>query len=623
MKRYLPIGLYFVSVICFLSALFLPDSVHGLEISLMLLATGFAGYHVTWEGLEDTVQSSRRQHRFVPNIHLLMLLAAVGAIAIGSFTEAALLMLIFSGAHFLEEYAEGKSQKEITALLQMAPVEARRLTATGDIEVVGVEQLVIGDRLQILNGAQVPTDGTISAGVASIDESSVNGESIPREKQVGDPVFGSTINGNSTFEMTVTKASDETVFAKIVKMVEAAQASPSKTATMIQKFEPVYVKTVLCLLPFVLLAGPYLLHWSWSTSWYRTIVFLVSASPCALAASAVPATLSGISNLARNGVLFKGGSYLANLSQLKAIAFDKTGTLTEGTPVVTDHYFEPTVDSQVLLPVIVAMEKQCNHPLADAIVTAFDDGTFLPDVTAQNEVGKGLTGSWTGSTYVIGKPSRFDRVSSELQQRFETLGQQGKTVVFVAQDNEVVGLIAMMDLPKDSAKDAIAYFNAHQVETMMITGDAQHTGDAVAKTLGISQAVTNVLPAEKVDVVQKMRQRVQPVAMVGDGVNDAPALATADVGIAMGSGTDVAIDVADVVLVENDLSRLVFAHRLSAKMNKIVTENIVIAMTVVVMLIVLNVLQLTDIAWGVVVHEGSTLVVILNGLRLLLVSRRS
>ena len=213
-------------------------------------------------------------------------------------------------------------------------------------------------------------------------------------------------------------------------------------------------------------------------------------------------------------------------------------------------------------------------------------------------------------------------MAPEFLSRFETLGKQGKTVVFVAVDDQVVGLIAMMDLPKESAKEAISYFNRHQVETVMITGDAQHTGEAVAQTLSIKRAITNVLPEQKVDVIQQMRQTAQPIAMVGDGVNDAPALATADVGIAMGSGTDVAIDVADVVLVENDLSRLTYAHRLSNKMNRIVIENIVIAMAIVALLIVLNVLQITDIAWGVAVHEGSTLVVILNGLRLLLVRRK-
>ncbi|MBD9412716.1 HAD-IC family P-type ATPase, partial [Pseudomonas stutzeri] len=226
---------------------------------------------------------------------------AVGAIAIGSYEEAAMLILIFAGADFLEDYVDNKSRKEISALLAMAPLEARRYGHDGEFEVVPVAALKIGDRLQILNGAQVPTDGVIIAGTASLDESAISGESIPREKQVGDEVFGGTLNGQSTFDMRVTKASDETVFAKIIQMVQTAQATPTKMASVIQRFEPLYVKVVLAALPLVFLAGPLLLHWSWMTSVYRTIVFLVAVSPCALAARAVPATLAGISNLARHG----------------------------------------------------------------------------------------------------------------------------------------------------------------------------------------------------------------------------------------------------------------------------------------------------------------------------------
>ena len=528
-----------------------------------------------------------------------------------------MLILIFAGADFLEDYVENKSRKEITALLAMAPLEARRYGHDGEFEVVPVAALKIGDRLQILNGAQVPTDGVIIAGTASLDESAISGESIPREKQVGDEVFGGTLNGQSTFDMRVTKASDETVFAKIIQMVQTAQATPTKMASVIQRFEPLYVKVVLAALPLVFLAGPLLLHWSWMTSVYRTIVFLVAVSPCALAASAVPATLAGISNLARHGVLFKGGRYLANLTQLKAIAFDKTGTLTKGTPTVTDSEFAADVDQAAVMAVVTAMEKQSNHPLANAIVTHYPATDVVID-TVHNEIGKGLTADYQGHTYTVGKPQRFTHAPALFRQRAMALGQQGKTVIFVAVDQTVVGLIALMDEAKSSAKAAIAYLKHHDIQPVMITGDAKQTGEAVAADLGIKQVVTNVLPDQKVAVVKQLQETMRPIAMVGDGVNDAPALANAEVGIAMGSGTDVAIDVADVVLIKNDLSRLAFAHQVSTKMNRIVVENLVFSMAVVLLLVTLNVLQLTNIAWGVFLHEGSTLMVILNGLRLLL-----
>ena len=610
-----PIGFYLLGVAAFISGLFITQPL--ARAGFLVAAAVAAGYHVIAEGVIETIQDSKKQHRFAPNIHILMALAAVGAIAIGSYEEAAMLILIFAGADFLEDYVENKSRKEITALLAMAPLEARRYGHDGEFEVVPVAALKIGDRLQILNGAQVPTDGVIIAGTASLDESAISGESIPREKQVGDEVFGGTLNGQSTFDMRVTKASDETVFAKIIQMVQTAQATPTKMASVIQRFEPLYVKVVLAALPLVFLAGPLLLHWSWMTSVYRTIVFLVAVSPCALAASAVPATLAGISNLARHGVLFKGGRYLANLTQLKAIAFDKTGTLTKGTPTVTDSEFAADVDQAAVMAVVTAMEKQSNHPLANAIVTHYPATDVVID-TVHNEIGKGLTADYQGHTYTVGKPQRFTHAPALFRQRAMALGQQGKTVIFVAVDQTVVGLIALMDEAKSSAKAAIAYLKHHDIQPVMITGDAKQTGEAVAADLGIKQVVTNVLPDQKVAVVKQLQETMRPIAMVGDGVNDAPALANAEVGIAMGSGTDVAIDVADVVLIKNDLSRLAFAHQVSTKMNRIVVENLVFSMAVVLLLVTLNVLQLTNIAWGVFLHEGSTLMVILNGLRLLL-----
>ena len=610
-----PIGFYLLGVAAFIGGLFITQPL--ARAGLLIAAAVAAGYHVIAEGVIETIQDSKKQHRFAPNNHILMALAAVGAIAIGSYEEAAMLILIFAGADFLEDYVENKSRKEITALLAMAPLEARRYGHDGEFEVVPVAALKIGDRLQILNGAQVPTDGVIIAGTASLDESAISGESIPREKQVGDEVFGGTLNGQSTFDMRVTKASDETVFAKIIQMVQTAQATPTKMASVIQRFEPLYVKVVLAALPLVFLAGPLLLHWSWMTSVYRTIVFLVAVSPCALAASAVPATLAGISNLARHGVLFKGGRYLANLTQLKAIAFDKTGTLTKGTPTVTDSEFAADVDQAAVMAVVTAMEKQSNHPLANAIVTHYPATDVVID-TVHNEIGKGLTADYQGHTYTVGKPQRFTHAPALFRQRAMALGQQGKTVIFVAVDQTVVGLIALMDEAKSSAKAAIAYLKHHDIQPVMITGDAKQTGEAVAADLGIKQVVTNVLPDQKVAVVKQLQETMRPIAMVGDGVNDAPALANAEVGIAMGSGTDVAIDVADVVLIKNDLSRLAFAHQVSTKMNRIVVENLVFSMAVVLLLVTLNVLQLTNIAWGVFLHEGSTLMVILNGLRLLL-----
>lgn len=607
---------YWLGLVLFLVSFILPQPA---QAGGFLVAAVLAGYHIVGEGFAHTYAASKEQRRFVPNVHLLMSLAAVGAVLIGHFEEATLLILIFAGAHFLEGYAEGKSKREITALLAMNPVEARRLTAAGTVDVVPVDQLKVGDRVQVLNGDQVPTDGQVVAGQATLNESSINGESIPREKGPGDVVFGSTINGATSFEMVVTKDSRDTVFAKILALVEQSQTTLGKTATRIEKFEPIYVRTVLALLPVVLLAGPLVFQWSWSLTLYRTVVFLIAASPCALAAAAVPATLSGLSNLAKRGVLFKGGAYLTQLAELQAVAFDKTGTLTVGRPEVTDIYFTDAVDQSHLVPILKSMEAQSNHPLATAIVTAFADVPSIP-VTVTNELGKGIYSQVAGQKIAIAKPTSFAHLTPDFQARIDRLAQAGKTVVVVAVDDHPQGLLALMDLPNQAAAHAIDYFQDHQIHTTMITGDAQLTGEAVARQLGIDELAANVLPEDKAAIVQRLQRTYPVTAMVGDGVNDAPALVTADIGVAMGDGTDVAIDVADVVLMQNDLAKLAAAHQISVKLNRVVWENIIFAMAVVVLLVGLNFMGLANITWGVVLHEGSTLLVILNGLRLLLVN---
>ena len=311
----IPVYFYFIGLIAFLIALFLGEDLLILSNMLFSITVVSAGYHVIIEGFGDTIKDSLKTKKFMPNIHFLMVLAAAAAMIIGSFEEAGLLILIFAGAHFLEDYAEGKSKREITNLLKLNPTEARRISTDNSVEVVSVDQLVVGDKVQVLNGGQVPTDGKIISGTTSIDESSINGESIPKEKTVGDDVFGSTINGTGSFVMEVSKDSSDTVFAKILKLVDQSQKNLSKTATTIKRLEPKYVTLVLMIFPFILVLGPTVFGWSWNVTLYRSIVFLISSSPCALAASAVPATLSAISNLAKRGVLFKGGSFLFLLTK--------------------------------------------------------------------------------------------------------------------------------------------------------------------------------------------------------------------------------------------------------------------------------------------------------------------
>lgn len=609
-----PIYLYLAGFILYLLAL-LGNFSTWLTDSLFVASMLTAGYHVIWEGFGETITESLRLKKFQPNVHILMTLAALGASIIGDFNEGALLILIFAGAHFLEEYAEGKSRREITNLLKMNPTEARLLQSDGQTTLVSVDTLKVGDWLRVLPGDQVATDGVVVEGISTIDESSINGESIPKEKSIGDEVFGSTINGQDTLTMEVTKESSETIFAKILQLVNQSQSNLPKAATKIKKIEPVYVKSVLLAVPIFILLAPSLFGWDWSTSFYRGMVLLITTSPCALAASAVPATLSGISNLAKRGVLFKGGSYLANLADVKAVAFDKTGTLTEGKPVVTDTYFIGE-DEKFWIEVIIALEKNANHPLAEAILTKFGQETSLV-LEVENQIGRGLVTDYQEKSYRIGKPSSFINPPKDILEKTANYAAQGKTVVYFAEEEQVVGLLALMDVPNQQAKEVIRYLQGQNIHTVMITGDAKITGEAVAKELGIAQVSGNVLPENKATIIQELQDNYGETVMVGDGVNDAPALVQADIGFAMGDGTDIAIDVADAVIMQNDLMKFQYAHRLSKKMDKIIWQNIFFAMFIVALLSLLNILGKMDIGIGVLAHEGSTLVVILNGLRLL------
>lgn len=611
------VTMFFLGLAAYIIALFIQ---HELTSNLLnILALVLSGYHIIIEGFMDTVKKSIQRKRFIPNIHLLMTVAAIGALIISEYSEAALLILIFAGAHFLEEYAEGRSKKEITSLLNLNPTTARLLLDDGAIKIIDVSELKIGDHLQVLNGDQVPTDGIVLSGQSTIDQSAITGESIPVDKQVGDTVFGSTMNGNGTFIMEVTKDNTETVFAKIIQLVSQAQTNVSKTAAFIKKLEPTYVTIIFLLSPLFFLTGLYLFDWGQTDSFYRTMVFLIGASPCALAATDIPATLSAISNLAKRGVLFKGGSYLSNLADLRAVAFDKTGTLTEGKPIVTDVFFESKVadsDKEVYLDILVSMEKQSNHPLAESIINYFRDRETVELVT-ENIIGVGLSADYKETKYQVGKPSSYKVVLDEIKNQTEDFEHNGKTVIYFGTTEKVFGLIAVQDVPKETSREAIKHFRNNDIHTVMITGDAKRTGEAIGRQLGIDEVKANILPEEKSRIIAELKVKYGVTAMLGDGVNDAPALVAADIGVAMGEGTDIAIDVADAVLMKNDLNRFVYTHKVSKKLKLIVWQNIIFSMAVVLFLTTMNVLGLMNMGFAVLIHEGSTLVVTLSGLRML------
>ncbi|OIJ21815.1 cadmium-translocating P-type ATPase [Anaerobacillus alkalidiazotrophicus] len=586
-----------------------------MAVGAFLSSYLIGGFFKTKEGITDLIEDKSL------NVELLMILAAIGAAIIGYWIEGAILIFIFSLSGALETYTLNKSHREISALMELQPEEATVLV-NGVEKIVAVTALQIDDNVLIKPGERIPTDGVIIKGQTTIDEAAITGESMPIVKKIGDNVFSGTVNRNGAITVIVTKTNDETLFHKIIELVQSAKEEKSPSQLFIEKFEGAYVKGVLIVVAFMMFLPHYLLGWSWTETFYRAMVLLVVASPCALVASIMPASLSAISNGARNGILFKGSVHLEALSSVKAIALDKTGTLTKGKPEVTDVLVRDGAQEDDFLYKVASIENHSTHPLAEAIVNYVkkqEDTTFLSPENVEDVTGWGITATLEGKEYKIGKRSFIgDKVADHFYpNETEKLSESGKTLVYVADREGIYGVIALKDTVRDVAIEAIRRFHEAGVYSIMITGDHDQTAAAIADETNIDEYIANCLPEKKVEEVKGLKTKYGSVAMVGDGINDAPALATSNVGIAMGTGTDVAIETADVVLVKNDLSKIAKAIELSKRMNRIIKQNIIFSITVIALLIIGNFLQQVSLPLGVIGHEGSTILVILNGLRLL------
>jgi Zn2+/Cd2+-exporting ATPase len=584
-------------------------------IIIYILSFIIGGYAKAKEGIEETISNKEL------NVEMLMIFAAIGSGIIGYWTEGAILIFIFAVSGALETYTMNKSYKEISSLMNLQPEEALRIYR-GIEQKVHVSELIVGDHILIKPGERVPSDGKIIKGLTNIDEAAITGESIPVTKNIDDSVFAGTVNMTGSITVEITKPNSETLFQKIIQLVQNAQSEKSPSQLFIEKFEGTYVKAVLAIVALMMVLPHYLLDWGWTETFYRAMILLVVASPCALVASIMPATLSAISNGARHGILFKGGVHLENLSHLKAIAFDKTGTLTKGKPVVTDIHIQDGEDHHDLLWKIASIENHSNHPLALSIVSHVKkqlNKELLHPETIEDIPGMGVKAIIGEDEWKIGKADFVIGLESDASM-VETAGllaSEGKTIVYVQMNGTVVALIALKDVVRAEARQAIKELNDLGVYTVMLTGDSEKTAKVIASESLVNEYVAECLPEEKVNQLKKLKERFQTVAMVGDGINDAPALATANVGIAMGEGTDVALETADVVLMKNDLPRIAEAIRLSKKMNTIIKQNIVFSLVVITLLISSNFLQILDLPYGVIGHEGSTILVILNSLRLL------
>ncbi|GAA0498104.1 heavy metal translocating P-type ATPase [Salinibacillus aidingensis] len=588
---------------------------HSITVTLYLSAFVIGGFAKAKEGIEETIDNKDL------NVELLMIIAAIGSAVIGYWMEGAILIFIFALSGALETYTMNKSEKELSSLMKLQPEEAVRIHGDKE-EVVPVSALQLGDNIFVKAGERIPADGKITRGRTAIDESAITGESMPVEKQLEDEVFAGTVNLNGSLEIELTKSPNESVFQKIIHLVQSAKSERSPSQLFIERFEGTYVKIVLIGAALMMFLPHYLLGWSWQDTFYRAMIFLVVASPCALVASIMPATLSGISNGARHGILFKGGVHLENLSHIKAIALDKTGTLTNGEPEVTDFYAADNENKDVILNIAGSMEKESTHPLAKAVIQyALKQNIAL---TAEvddmiNTAGNGISASISGSNWKIGKAEFIgtEQATAFYNGIHEKLAGQGKTIVFVSLDDQVKALFALKDTVREDAIKAIRTLNHEGIQTVMITGDNETTAKAIAEECGITEYYANCLPEEKVEKLKALQTEYQSVAMTGDGINDAPALATSNLGIAMGEGTDVALETADMVLMKNDLPKIAYSVSLSKKMNRIVKQNVIFSISVIAILLLSNFLQSLNLPLGVVGHEGSTILVILNGLRML------
>ncbi|MBV6451897.1 MAG: Cadmium-transporting ATPase [Anaerolineales bacterium] len=555
----------------------------------------------------------------------LMIVAAIGAAFLGEFAEGALLLFLFSLGHSLEERALNRARKAVSALGELTPKTAL-VKRDGKEQEVPVESIQLGDVAVIRPGVRIPVDGVIVDGSSGIDQSSVTGESLPVDKTVGETVFAGTVNGEGALEVKVTRLAKDSTLSRVMKMVEEAQAQKSPTQQTVEKFERVFVPAVLILTALVIVVLP-LFGYPFRESFLRAMTLLVAASPCALALGTPASILAGVAQAARNGVLVKGGAHLENLGRLKAIAFDKTGTVTHGRPVVTDVVVNQASRRKEadLLSIAAGVESRSAHPLAQAIVKAAQtQGVPASPVDEVDSLtGRGLKALMNGKTIWIGNQKLMDEagvaLSAEMIQQAEALQAAGKMLMWIAEDKSAIGLIALADTLRSEAAPTMNALKKIGVQhTIMLTGDNARSASAIAKEVGLTEFRADLMPENKLTIIRELVNEYGQVAMIGDGVNDAPALANATVGIAMGgAGTDVALETADIALMGDDLSKLPFAVGLGRATRNIIVQNLFIALSVIALLIVTSITGIVSIGVAVILHEGSTLLVVANALKLL------
>lgn len=591
---------------------------HLLTKALYILAIIIGGFDLFKEGFSDLIKLDF-------SMESLMTIAIIGAAFIGEWAEGSIVVILFAISEALERFSMDKARQSIRSLMDIAPKEA--LIRRNNVEqLVRVDKIDIDDIMIIKPGQKIAMDGLVINGHSSVNQAAITGESVPVEKQLDDEVFAGTLNEEGVLEVKVTKKVTDTTIAKIIHLVEEAQGERAPAQAFVDKFAKYYTPFIIIMALLIVVVPPLFFGGDWNKWLYQGLSILVVGCPCSLVISTPVSIVSAIGNAAKNGVLVKGGVYLEEIGHLRAIAFDKTGTLTKGKPVVTDFIATSSETDINYLSIISSLESLSQHPLASAILNEADktnvDYKSIQIEDFQSITGKGLTGIHQNIRYYIGSPKLFSASVIEetaVKVQYRPFQEQGKTAMYFGTDEQILGVIAVADEVRDSSAAVISELHKLSIEhTIMLTGDNTKTAESIGKQLGVTEIKGDLMPQEKLDSIKALRTTYNKVAMVGDGINDAPALAASTVGIAMGgAGTDTALETADVALMGDDLQKLPFIVRLSRQTLKVIKQNITFSLGIKLLALLLVIPGWLTLWIAIVADMGATLLVTLNGLRLM------
>lgn len=613
-----------IASLVFLLIGWVSGQMNGVESASSIIAYGASilvgGYRLFTTGLKNLF-------RLEFDMRTLMTIAVIGAAIIGEWGEGATVVILFAISEVLESYSMDKARQSIRSLMDIAPKEA--LIRRGNQEItVEVDDIRIGDILIVKPGQKIAMDGIVIKGLSAVNQAAITGESVPVSKSIDDEVFAGTLNEEGLLEVKVSKHVDDTTIAKIIHLVEEAQAERAPSQAFVDRFAKYYTPVIMFISLLVAVIPPLLFDGDWSKWIYQGLAVLVVGCPCALVISTPVSIVTAIGNAARNGVLIKGGIHLEEMGAIKAIAFDKTGTLTHGIPVVTDYLPQPDAKPNELLTIIAALENGSQHPLASAIMKKAEEEElpyrYLSIEEFTSITGKGIKGKVNDKMYYVGSPNLFDEIltngiPSNLKVTISELQNQGKTVMAAGTETGILGLLAVADEVRGNSKSVIQKLHSLGIQkSIMLTGDNTGTANAIGKQIGVSEIQAELLPQDKLTFIKELRGKYDRVAMVGDGVNDAPALAASTVGIAMGgAGTDTALETADIALMADDLGKLPFTLNLSRKALNIIKQNITFSLGIKLVALLLVIPGWLTLWIAIFADMGATLIVTLNGLRLL------